>query len=105
MTIADIRDALQQAKETGTIESIYFEGGEPFLYYATLLKAVQLASQMGFEVGIVSNGYWATSQEDALAALQPFSGCLNSLSVSTDLYHYDDFTSSENFACSLMKSS
>ncbi|MEN6298548.1 MAG: radical SAM protein [Anaerolineaceae bacterium] len=95
MTIADIRDALQQAKETGTIESIYFEGGEPFLYYATLLKAVQLASQMGFEVGIVSNGYWATSQEDALAALQPFSGCLNSLSVSTDLYHYDDFISEQ----------
>ncbi len=95
MTMADIREALRQAKETGTVNSVYFEGGEPFLYYATLLKAVQLANQMGFQVGIVSNGYWATSQEDALAALEPFSGLLHALSVSTDLFHYDELMSAQ----------
>ncbi|MBN1536324.1 MAG: radical SAM protein [Anaerolineales bacterium] len=95
MTMADIRDTLQQAKETGTVNSIYFEGGEPFLYYATLLKAVRMAHEMGFDVGIVSNGYWAISQEDAQAALEPFSGLLHDLSVSTDFFHYDEFISSQ----------
>jgi hypothetical protein len=96
MTMADIRDALQQAKETGTVTEVYFEGGEPFLYYATLLKAIRLAHEMGFQVGIVSNGYWATSLEDAQAALEPFSGCLNTLSVSTDFFHYNEFISDQS---------
>lgn len=95
MTMADIRDALNQAKDTGTVASVYFEGGEPFLYYATLLKAVQVAHQMGFRTGIVSNGYWATSREDALAALEPFSGALHDISVSTDFFHYDEFVSAQ----------
>jgi hypothetical protein len=95
MTMADIREALQQAKETGTVDEVYFEGGEPFLYYATLLKAVRLAKDMGFQVGIVSNGYWATSLEDAQAVLEPFSGYLNALSVSTDLFHYNEFVSDQ----------
>lgn len=95
MTLADIRNALHQAKSAGTIESVYFEGGEPFLYYATLLKAVQLAHQMGFEVGIVTNGYWATSLEDAQAVIEPFSGYLNGLSVSTDFFHYNEFISDQ----------
>ncbi len=95
MTLADIRDALQQAKATGTVDEVYFEGGEPFLYYATLLKAIRLAHEMGFNVGIVSNGYWATSLEDAQAALEPFSGYLDTLSVSSDFFHYNEFISDQ----------
>ena len=88
MTLADIRAYLQQAQDTGTVTSIYFEGGEPFLYYPTLLRGVQLAHEMGFSVGIVSNSYWATSPEDALEWLRPFTGLIEDLSVSSDLYHY-----------------
>lgn len=90
MTQEDIRFYLKQARETGSIHSIYFEGGEPFLYYATLLKGVQIAVSMGFDVGIVSNAYWAISPEDALEFLRPFEGLLEDLSVSSDLFHYDE---------------
>lgn len=90
MTLNDIRRFLQQAKETGTVTSVYFEGGEPFLYYATLLEGVRMARRMGFSVGIVSNAFWATSPQDALAALRPFKKWLNNISVSSDLFHYNE---------------
>ncbi len=87
-TLAQIRNVLLQAKETGTVEWIYFEGGEPGLYYPTLLKGVQLAAGMGFQVGVVSNGYWATSEEDAFNWLAPMRGLLQDLSISSDQYHW-----------------
>lgn len=93
MTLGDIREFLSQAKRIGTIQSIYFEGGEPFLYYGTLLRGVIEAAQMGFQVGIVSNAYWATSEEDALECLKPFQGYLQDLSVSSDLFHYNEMVS------------
>ena len=84
MTLQDIRHILKQAGDLGTITSIYFEGGEPFLYYGTLLKAVQMASHQGYQVGIVSNSYWATSVEDAVEWLRPFAGLLQDLSRSEE---------------------
>jgi MoaA/NifB/PqqE/SkfB family radical SAM enzyme len=90
MSLQKIRHILTQAQELGTVQRIYFEGGEPFLYYAVLLKGVEQAAQMGFSVGIVSNGYWATEEEDAIEWLRPFAGVVQDLSISTDLYHYDE---------------
>ncbi len=90
MTLENIRHIVREAQDLGTITSIYFEGGEPFLYYATLLAGVRLAKEAGFEVGIVSNGYWATSVDDAIEWLRPFAGLISDLSVSSDEYHYDE---------------
>ena len=90
MTLEQIREILQQAQEHSSIKSIYFEGGEPFLYYPILLKGIQLASELGFKTGIVSNGYWAITKEDALEWLRPFAGILGSISVSSDLFHYNE---------------
>ena len=90
MTLENIRHIVREAQDLGTITSIYFEGGEPFLYYATLLAGVRLAKEAGFETGIVSNSYWATSVEDAIEWLRPFAGLISDLSVSSDEYHYDE---------------
>jgi hypothetical protein len=84
-SLADIRNILGQARDLGTVKSIYFEGGEPFLYYPILVQGVLEAARQGFQVGIVSNAYWATHLEDALAWLEPFAGVLSDLSVSSDL--------------------
>jgi MoaA/NifB/PqqE/SkfB family radical SAM enzyme len=86
LTLEQIEQILLQAKAAG-VSSIYFEGGEPFLYYAILKKGVYRAAEMGFSVGIVSNAYWATSVADAEEWLRPFVGRLADLSVSSDLYH------------------
>jgi pyruvate-formate lyase-activating enzyme len=39
---------------------VTLDGGEPFLYYAALRCGVEMASDAGFRVGVVSNAYWAT---------------------------------------------
>jgi MoaA/NifB/PqqE/SkfB family radical SAM enzyme len=85
-SIEQIEDVLHQAKEAG-VEWIYFEGGEPFLYYMVMLKGVELATEMGFHVGVVTNGYWAHTPEDTLEWLLPLKK-LEDLSISSDLYHY-----------------
>lgn len=87
MTLAQLREILRQAHTLGTVEWIYFEGGEPFLYYALLRRGVEMAADAGFRVGIVSNGYWATEREDALECLRPFRGLVHDLSISRDAYH------------------
>lgn len=89
LTLEQLEDILHQAKEAG-VTSVYFEGGEPFLYYAVLKAAVHLASDLGFSVGIVSNSYWANSVADAAEWLKPFVGRVDDLSVSSDLYHCED---------------
>jgi len=86
MTIEQVEQVLAQAKEAG-VTSIYFEGGEPFLYYAVLVRGVHKAAEMGFSVGIVTNAYWAGTVADAVEWLQPFAGRLSDLTVSSDLYH------------------
>ncbi|ACV62469.1 Radical SAM domain protein [Desulfofarcimen acetoxidans DSM 771] len=93
LSLKQLREILRQAEAVGSLEWIYFEGGEPFLFYPVLLEAVREASAAGFRVGIVTNGYWATSFEDALGWLRPFAGLVSSLSVSSDLYHYDEVIS------------
>lgn len=86
LRLEQIKNILSQAKEAG-VTSIYFEGGEPFLYYGILKAAVYKAADMGFSVGIVSNAYWANSVADATEWLRPFVGRVSDLSVSSDLYH------------------
>ncbi len=90
MTLQDIRRILRQANSLGTVEWIYFEGGEPFLYYPILLKGVEEATRQGYQVGIVTNSYWATDVNDAFEWLRPFAGLIRDLSISSDLYHWSE---------------
>jgi hypothetical protein len=78
---------LDQAEDLGTIEWIYFEGGEPFLYFELLLWAVRQAHQRGFRVGIVSNACWAEDDAKAMEKLRPLAGLVDDLSISDDDYH------------------
>ena len=90
LTSRDIELILDQAAETGTVEWIYFEGGEPFLYYDTLVSGVQAAAAAGFQTGIVTNGSWADSEEQARRLLKPFAGLVQDLSISNDAYHWSE---------------
>lgn len=96
MTLELIRRILNQAKEAGFVEWIYFEGGEPFLYYQTMLAGINLAADLGFKVGIVTNSYWATSDEDARLCLSPLVGKVQDLAISSDLFHYKEKVSQQS---------
>lgn len=94
-SLADIEQALDQAVDARTIERVFFEGGEPFLFYPILTAGVRLAAQRGLKPGIVTNGYWATSSTDAEAWLRPMAGDLEDVFVSSDLLHSDEPVSSQ----------
>jgi len=96
MRFEDIKNILEQAGELESISSIYFEGGEPFLYYAILKEGVDLAYRMRYSVGIVSNAYWANSEDDARLFLEPFTGKVDDLTVSSDLFHYTEKMSAQS---------
>ena len=87
MTLATIRHILCEAKHLTSVTSIAFEGGEPFLYFGTLHAAVKMARGLGFDVAIVTNGYWATSEQDAMATLRLLARAKPKLSVSCDRLH------------------
>ena len=87
MTAETVEHILAAAEASGSIKWIYFEGGEAFLYYDTLRSGVSKARERGFDVGIVTNAYWATTDDAAIEWLQPFAGAIDDLSISSDAYH------------------
>jgi hypothetical protein len=96
-TLAQLEEVYRQALDLGTICDIYFEGGEAFLYYPILIKAVARAKDLGFWIGIVSNADWATSVEDALEWLQPLAEAgLDRIELSSDLFHGHELETPES---------
>ena len=90
-TIAQIKQVLDEAIKIGTVEWIYFEGGEPFLYYPIMIEGLKSAKGLGFQTGVVTNSYWATCVEDAELWLNPISEIgISELSISNDTFHYGD---------------
>lgn len=86
-----IAAVLDQADRLGTVDTIYFEGGEPFLFYPVLLDGIRQAKNRGYAIGIVTNGYFATSEENARVFLEPFTGLgIKDLSISDDVFHYEN---------------
>ena len=90
-TMDQIREVLEEARKLGTVEWIFFEGGEPFLFYPVMLEGIRMARGMGFKTGVVTNSYWVTSEEDAELWLKPLKDLgLGNLSVSDDEFHFGD---------------
>jgi MoaA/NifB/PqqE/SkfB family radical SAM enzyme len=56
-TLGQLRTLIDQIKELGTVTVVYFEGGEPFLFYPLLLEGLRMVRAAGFDAGIVTNGY------------------------------------------------
>ena len=48
-TLAQIIKVLNEAKKIKTVEWIFFEGGEPFLYYPIMIEGLRLANEFGFK--------------------------------------------------------
>lgn len=90
-TIEQVTRVLNEAWKIGTIEWIFYEGGEPFLFFPLLNESVKRAHQSGFKVGVVTNAYGAKSAADAELWLRPLAASgLSFLSVSDDAFHYGE---------------
>lgn len=81
---------MDEAAKLGTIESIYFEGGEPFLYYPIMLEGIKMCHERDFRTGVVTNLYWANAIEDAIVWLRPLVEMnVEDISISDDIFHFD----------------
>jgi len=90
-TAAQLRDVFDEIARMPAVTSVYFEGGEPFLYYPLLLEGLRLARNRNLEAYIVTNAYWARSFEDALLWLKPIHEIgLAGLSLSADAFHHGE---------------
>ena len=90
-TLSQLKEILNELTGIGTIEWVYFEGGEPFLFYPLMLEGIKIARGRGFKTGIVTNAYWATSEEDAEMWLRPICELgVADISISDDSFHYED---------------
>jgi MoaA/NifB/PqqE/SkfB family radical SAM enzyme len=97
-SLQQIKSVLQEAKKIG-VEWVYFEGGEPFLFYPLMVEGIRIASSMGFKTGVVTNAYWATTVEDAklwLVSLRDLG--VSDISISDDSFHYPEGKGEENLA-------
>lgn len=66
---------------------IVFVGGEPFLQ-KNLRTYIYHASKVGLITTVVTNGYWASTEEKAEDILKSFPG-LNCIIASSDIYHLE----------------
>jgi len=90
-TLNQLKEVFEELAKIETIEWTYFEGGEPFLFYPVMYEGIRVAGGMGFKTGIVTNAYWATSEEDAELWLKPLHDLgVSDISISNDAFHYED---------------
>jgi hypothetical protein len=90
-TLDQIKKVSDELAKIRTIEWVYFEGGEPFLFYPLMYEGIRIARGMGFKTGIVTNAYWATSEEDVELWLKPLQDLgVSDISISDDAFHYED---------------
>lgn len=90
-SFAMIKELLDDLQTITTVDSVGFEGGEPFLFYPLLLESVREAAERGFHTAIQTNAYWAVSEQDAGLWLDPLKQAgLEILEVSDDTYHHGD---------------
>ncbi len=90
-TVAQLRGAFDQIAKLKSVNSVYFEGGEPFLVYPLLLEGMKLAKAQKLSAGIVSSAYWATDPETAGLWLKPLADLgLSDIGLSDDAFHNPD---------------
>ena len=94
-TLGQLQTVFEELIKIGSITRVYFEGGEAFLYYPLMIEGIRIARDKGFEAGIVTNAYWATTEKDAELWLRPLHEMgIAALSLSEDTFHSEDVAKS-----------
>jgi len=94
-TLEQLQTVFEELVKIGSITRVYFEGGEAFLYYPLMIEGIRIARDKGFETGIVTNAYWATTEKDAELWLKPlYELGITDLSLSEDTFHSEDIVKS-----------
>jgi MoaA/NifB/PqqE/SkfB family radical SAM enzyme len=89
MRIEDAMMLIRQAAEIG-IKTISLTGGEPFLCFEKMLKICQYASQLGLEVNVLTNCFWAKSEGTTTKKLRKLKNSgLGKITINADEFHQE----------------
>lgn len=70
----------------GYIKVLTLTGGEPFYNIEYLKKIADFGEQCGLVVSVVTNAFWASTQEEAVRTLKKIPA-IKMIAISTDVYH------------------
>lgn len=95
ISLSQISHFLNDGRKLPDLTWIYFGGGEPFTQYPLLLKAVQRARKLNYDVGVETNGYFARTEAAGLRFLRPLAEMgVKEIRVSNDFLHYKNTSNS-----------
>ena len=87
-TFNELEGLLEQASAIEGVKWVYFEGGEPMLYFPLLERGIALATQLGLDTGIVTCGYFSVTRQDGERWLGRLKEAgLKAIDVSLDALH------------------
>jgi MoaA/NifB/PqqE/SkfB family radical SAM enzyme len=88
MSQSTLDSALAQIEKTPNVKVLVFTGGEPTLKGVKLLNAIERGSKMGLVTRLVTNSWWATTQEKANECVNKLKNAgLTEINTSFDDYH------------------
>ena len=91
ISLSQISKILNDGTRIPGVRWVYFGGGEPFTQYPLLLKGIQRATRLGYEVGVETNGYFARSVKAGLRFLRSLADMgIKDIRISNDKLHYKD---------------
>lgn len=79
---------IHDAASLGSVRTIHFSGGEPFLLPKQLMSGISLATRLGMRTAVVTSAFFAKSPWRAMKMLEPVVAAgLSEISVSYDDMH------------------
>lgn len=83
-----MRRAIRSAAGAGTVRTVHFTGGDPFVLPDLMRSGTALAAELGLRVAAVTSGWFATTPRRAHDVLRPLADAgLSELCVSYDDMH------------------
>ena len=91
MSVEDFQRYMTVLAREQDLSWVTFHGGEPFLFYKTLKRCIEIARKLGQkDVGVITSGYWGGSQRNAQTRLQDLKRAgLTSVFFSVDAFHQE----------------
>ena len=91
MAVDDFKDYMTVLAREQSLNWITFNGGEPFLFYKTLKRCIEIAHKLGQkEIGVFTSGYWGGNQTNARRKLHELKKAgLSSICFSVDAFHQE----------------
>lgn len=91
MTVVDFKSYMTTLVREQSLNWILIHGGEPFLFFKTLERCIEIAQRLGQKgIGLITNGYWGGNQTNAQRKLQRLKKAgLSTIVFSVDAFHQE----------------